>query len=511
MKVLFARTPRRYWQFVNLDDNFWMPLSYPYLAAVARERLPEVEFKMIDCCALEMGWGSFERMLMEEKPDVFGTGDETLYANEGVHAAEIAKKANPNCVTVGGGRHYPFLPELYLGPDKPFDYLVFGEGEFTFAALLEELGNANPKPGNVAGILYHDGTKVVRTPLRDVIKNLDDLPMPAYDMMKPEIYGQKGRLWAFRKSVPVQHSRGCVSSCDFCSFWPSESPWKMEGEKPVPVSRYRTKSAGVMVDEIERLYKDYGARQFNWVDGTWNALPKWNEEFADEVIKRKLKFGWFAFLRADLILRDEKLGVMEKLVKAGLNVALIGAERADAGELEKLGKKNYDNDASIQAMRLLAKKYPRVWGQSTYIMGFPDETPASMRGLLDHAFKSKTCFPGYHFVTPMPGTKFWDEAIENGWFSDMDFTHFDWFNPVLKCENMSREEMMGIFHDMTKQFLIKSPQYYYGLFSRSSIKRNLYAWFWLVGFKFLLAHLKAKIMGRGEGYLSSTKPVWYDS
>ncbi len=511
MKLLFARTPRRYWQYVNLDDNFWMPLSYPCLASVIRERMPELEIKMIDCCALEIGWKTFEQRMMEEKPDFFGTGDETLYADEGVRAAWLAKKANPDCVTIGGGRHYPFLPELYLGPDKPFDYLVFGEGEITCAELIEELSKENPKPENVAGILYHDGEKVVRTPFRPVVEDLDSLPMPAYDMMHPEYYGQKGRLWAFRNSIPVQHSRGCVSSCTFCSFWPAESPWKMVEGKPTPYSCYRTKSAGLMVDQMEKLYTDYGARQFNWVDGTWNVTPKWNEAWADEVIRRKMKFGWFAFMRADFILRDEKLGIFEKLVKAGLNFVLIGAERADPEDLEGLKKKNYGDDAAMRAMRLIRKKYPQVWVQCTYIMGFPEETRESMLGLLEHAIKSKTCFPGYHFITPMPGTQLWEEAHEKGWIVDDDFRNYDWFNPIIRCNNMSREEMMQLFHNMTRDFILKSPQYYYGIFSPHSIKRNLYGWFWLVGFKFLMARIKARFSESSEGYLSSTKPGWYDT
>ncbi len=512
-KLLFARTPRRYWQYVVTDDNFWMPLSYPCLAAALRRRIPDLEIMVVDCCALKMGWKTFERRLREEKPDFYGIGDESMYADEGIRSAMIVREANPDCINIGGGRHYPFFPEWHLGKDKAFDYLVFGEGEETFPDLMEALLSSSPKVDSIPGIIYLDGDKIVRTPLRPVIKDLDTLPTPAFDIMHPDIYGQRGRLWAFRNSLPMQHSRGCVSGCTYCSFWPAESEWYVNDAgalKATPL--YRTKSVAKTVDEMEFMYKTYGCRQFNWVDGTWNADPKWNDEWATEILKRKMKFGWYAMMRADMLLRDEKLGILEKIVKSGLNMLILGAERSNPADLENLKKYNYGDDTVVRACQLMRKKYPQVWCQTTYMMGFPDETRESMFSLLEHARRSGADFSAFHFATPYVGTALWDEAIEKGWIRDTDFRNYDWFTPVMKCEHLTPEEELDIYYTMTKKFIMGNSRFYTGLFSPYPFKRGLYWWFWVVAALFVRAKLRAKKTNSlGTPYLVSKKPWWYEA
>ncbi len=511
MKLLFVRSPRRYWQFVNMDDNFWMPLNYPYLAATVRERIPDLDIKIIDCCALRTGWRTLEKMINDERADFVGIGEETMYANEGERVARIAKRANPDCVVIGGGRHYPFLPDMYLGNDAPFDYLVFGEGEDTLPELLKELMRSEPNPDTVKGLIYHDGEKLVRTPFREPVKNLDDLPLPAYDLMNHEIYGQRGRLWAFKKSIPVQHSRGCTSGCTYCSFWPQESPWHMEGDKPVASPMYRTKSVEKTIEEMERLYTDYGSRQFNWVDGTWNMNPEWNDKWATEILRRNWDIGWFAFMRADMLLRDEKLGILEKQVKSGMKMILIGAERATTGDLQMLHKQNYTSETAKEACKLMARKYPQVWCQCTYLVGFPNETRESMMAILDYALESKVNFPAFHFITPLPGTKFWEDAQEAKIIMERDFSKYDWFNPIIECKNMTRNEMLELYNDMMKKFIFRGGGFFKGLVSPYPFKRNLYWWFWKVALKFQWAQLKGLLSGSGEQYMSSRKPSWYNA
>ena len=104
------------------------------------------------------------------------------------------------------------------------------------------------------------------------------------------------------------------------------------------MARWRTKSVARTLDEIEILQRDFGKRYFVFVDDTFNVDPKWCDAFAEEVLRRGLKFQFYAFLRADLILRDEKLGVFEKLVRAGLIHAAIGVERLSDEELKNFHK-----------------------------------------------------------------------------------------------------------------------------------------------------------------------------
>ena len=85
---------------------------------------------------------------------------------------------------------------------------------------------------------------------------------------------------------------------------------------------WRTKSVTRTIEEVEILHKKYKKNCLLFVDGSWNIDPKFNEQFADEMIKRKFKLDWFAFMRADFILRDEKKGVMQKLIDSGLDSSI---------------------------------------------------------------------------------------------------------------------------------------------------------------------------------------------
>ena len=60
LKLLFLRPPRHYWPILNEGDNFLLPLAYPTLAGYIRKFLPEIEIKILDCCAYQMGWKSLQ-------------------------------------------------------------------------------------------------------------------------------------------------------------------------------------------------------------------------------------------------------------------------------------------------------------------------------------------------------------------------------------------------------------------------------------------------------------------
>src|SRR4029450_25061 len=129
------------------------------------------------------------------------------------------------------------------------------------------------------------------------------------------------------------------SACDFCAFWinMAERTVDANGEERL-VARWRTKSVEKTLDELEFLQRDFGKRYFVFVDDTFNVDPKWCEAFADAGLRRGLKSHFLAFLRAALILRDEKVGVFEKLGRAGLIHAAIGVERLSDEELKNFHK-----------------------------------------------------------------------------------------------------------------------------------------------------------------------------
>lgn len=507
MKILLLRSPRYYWPFINEYDNFLLPQSLPCLAAALREHGFTV--KVIDCMPMKIGWQSLHNLIQEEKPDIVGVGDsESLYSKEVIRTLQLVKTISPRIITVVGGAHFSNLAEESLG-QYPIDFIVKGEGESTLVELVKELGQVKPALGKVKGIVFKEGDNIVETTPQPLIQNLDDLPLPAYDLMPMNDYG-KARFLFSPGGITIHHSRGCISNCEFCVWWTQMGERKVENGKVKVSPRWRTKSVERTLEEIELLYYKYNKKFLIFVDDSWNIDPAWNERFADAVLKKNLPIQWFAFMRADFIIRDEKLKIMGKLVKAGLRHVSMGVERAATEDLKLMGKKCYTTDIVKEAMSILRNKYPQVFRQATFIVGIRNETKESMLSQLKYAQEMRVDYPAFHPITPVPGTELWNKAKQQGWLEVTDFSYYDWSTPVMSSKHLSRYQIDELIYILNKEYariswLLK------GLFSRHAYRRNIYIWWVLVAAKMFWDSLLNLVNPfRFKDYTQLIKPKWYD-
>ncbi len=510
---MFLRPPRHFWPIINESDNFLLPLGYPCLAAYLRERMKNVEVEILDCCALKVGWKSLERKLTEIKPDVICIGELTVYYKEGLRAFELAKRIDPECVTVAGGYFYSAMPEWTLRHCLALDFVIRQEGEETLRELLETLREGSPL-SRVKGINYREGKDYFLTPPRDLIEPLDSLPMPAYDICHLGKYSPYGRLWP--KAVTIQRGRGCDYQCNFCSWWVQEGRQELVDGKLVSRSHYRTKSVERVVGETEILYEKHGVRYLFWVDGTWNLDHDWMDAYCSEILRRRYKLGWWAFVRADLILEQERKGILEKMVAAGLRHVLIGIERAEDSDFQMLGKGGYSRDTVKECFHLLAKKYPQVFRQGTILTGLRQDDAKSIENLLYYAHECNLDFPAFHPIMPFPGTTLWEEALAKGWIEEWDFENYDMFYPVMATKHLTREEISKHTQWCYKNFVAKKPlRYLSRLFSPYSNRRHLHWWFLFAIFRTVLVDVWRSIKRekRFEGFAATNKmwkPRWYE-
>jgi anaerobic magnesium-protoporphyrin IX monomethyl ester cyclase len=507
MKVFLIRSPRYYWPFINEYDNFLLPQSLPCLAAVLKKE--GIDVKVIDCSPIKMGWHSLRNLLSEEKPDVVGVGDsESLYSHEAGRVMQLTKEVIPQTVTVAGGAHFSNLIEDSLSR-YPIDFIVKGEGEYTFLELIKELKQARPNFRTVKGIAYKENGKIMNASPRALIENLDELPMPAYELMPMQEYG-KGRFIFSPGGITIHHSRGCTNSCKFCVWWVQMAERRIDNNGIKLYPRWRTKSAERTIEEIKLLYYKYKKRFLIFVDDSWNINQSWNEEFAERLKKENIKVGWFAFMRADLLIRDEKAGVLKKLVDSGLSHISFGAERAENDELKNVGKDCYSQEMIRECMYILKHKYPQVFRQVTFIIGIRSETRESLLQQVEYAKELSADYPAFHPLTPVPGTEVWEEARQKGWLEFEDFSYYDWVTPVMPSKHLSREELEYLVYFANRKFvsvlwLIK------GLFSPFKIKRDMYIWWLLVIFRIFIDSAKRLINPfKIKEYTKLVKPRWYD-
>ncbi len=510
MRVLIVQPPRMYWPFTSEGDNFLLQQALPALAGALRAE-PGVEVMVLDCMPLHIGWRSLADEIKRLQPDVIGCGENhALYASEALRFFRLCKEMAPKAFTVAGGGHFTNLAHRYVHARSDIDAVVIGEGEVTIVELVRELGRAQPDLAKVDGLAWFNGEAMVRNRPRKLVKDLDELPAPAYDLMPMHLYGKSRYLFS-PGGTTIHHSRGCVSKCSFCAWWTTMADRKYDDEGNAQLRpRWRSKSVDRVFDELELLYHKYGKRGYVWVDESWNIDPRFNDAFAERMLASGMQHKWFAFMRADCLVRDEKAGILEKLIRAGLSHILIGVERADDDTLGLLDKRFYAGGVAREAIDIFKRRYPEVFVQATFIVGVKEESPESLQRQLKMAKELDVDFPAFHPITPVPGTPIYDDAIRNGHITEDDFDNFDWLTPVLDSDFMTRDEIADQLYELNRQ-LVNRRWLARGLMSKVPYKRDMYLWFTKVSAAMAVDALRKKVNPLDvEHYQQLVKPYWYD-
>jgi len=517
-KVLLVRPPRLLWPWVNESDNFLLPLGLPCIAAALRENLPHLEMKIIECPPLKIGWKSLRDILIRERPTIVGAGEEALYHHEAVKLFKLAKEINPETITIAGGHFFSWMVEHTLN-NFPVDFIVRFEGERTVVELIDAISN-KADFANIKGIAYKKDGRIIKNPLRPLIEDLDTLPLPALDLMPMGKYAPFGYLWP--QSVTLEHSRGCVDRCNFCSlwtFWGKQTKTDIENKELEVMPRYRTKSVDRTLEEVDIVYKRYNRRFILWADPTFNLDPKWTDEFCEKLLRRDYRdLYWWAFVRVDCLLRDERLGILEKMVRAGLVHPLVGVERGCTEDLRKIKKSAYTPESIKEVFLIFKNKYPQVFRQGTFVTCLPFDTRESMLNLVDYAKEIDMDFPAFHPIAPAPGTYLYQEAKENNLLEEEDFARYDWSTPVLRSyTGLSRSDFAKLNTQLHKRYMLYRPHWLIrGLFSPYKHKRRLYWWFFINSISVLLLEIFDTIMGNKRkpqhitGFRRLRKTKWYD-
>jgi len=371
--------------------------------------------------------------------------------------------------------------------------------------LIKELKEDEPNFKKVKGIAFNLQGRPAQTPNRPLIKDLDTLPMPGYDLLLMEEYGRNART--HKDFAAIEHGRGCVSNCNFCVLWKQMGNAGTNGEI---TPCYRTKSVKKTADEVIHLYEKYKRKTFCWVDPTWNADAKWNEEFSDTMIEHGIQADHSIWARSDFIVRDESKGILKKQVKAGVTQFMIGLERADDKELNYLSKKGIDYETTKKAFEIL-RNYPSVLTVATYLYGLPWETRQTMKAFYDNLATIPFDFGVPLPLTPNPGTKFYDELKEKGLIEIDDFDYYNFVNVVARSEKMSGNSLL--FNMLLNEIRVRTRKEQFAAGKISARRRS--------GALGSLAKAKTRMTFRFLGCMASDilfkrpvnlniRPGWYD-
>jgi anaerobic magnesium-protoporphyrin IX monomethyl ester cyclase len=308
----------------------------------------------------------------------------------------------PKAILVGGGEHITALPELSL-QESDLDIAVLGEGEEVLLNLVRALAVEPVDLSTLTGIYFKGGAgEIVRTPSHGRIRNIDDIPLPAWDSIPIEEYLDRGMGFGVNRgrSMPVLASRGCPFQCTFCS---SPQMW---------TTRWIPRDPDKLLDELEQYQKRYQITNFDFYDLTAIVKKKWIVEFCRKIKQRGLKFTW----QLPSGTRSEAIDgeVAELLYLSGCRNLSYSPESGSLSVLTRI-KKRIDPVGVLNSMRSSVEAGLNV--KCNLIIGFPGETYREIAETF--RFVGKLALVGVHDVSiwvfsPYPGSELFDELHAAG-------------------------------------------------------------------------------------------------
>ncbi len=278
---------------------------------------------------------------------------------------------------------------------------------------------------------------------------------------------------------------------------------------------YRSKSPERTFDEVAWLARDYGRRTINFVDPCFNTDPRWTDRFAGLMLAAGLDVKFTAWMRADFVVRDEELGIMDRLVRAGLVQAYIGVERGDAAELALLHRDHNGPEVTRKAFEIFRRRYPSVFTIGTVIYGLPWESKQTLAGLRDLQYSFPIDYVFYIPITPNPGTEIRETLRAAGYRMSDDFGEYNFFTPVVETDHLTRAELEDFYSHLLLHVSAAKLRSIWRTGGKSPdarhrrVYRNLLWYAAKVGGRQLVRRLLRPLVNGPTLY--AKKPKWYDS
>jgi radical SAM superfamily enzyme YgiQ (UPF0313 family) len=380
----------------GLEPAYALPL--PYASIVANTPSDLCEFKLFDLALDPDSPDEFGRKIAEFKPDLVGVTSYGFNFRQALEAARSAKAAAPKALVVAGGPH-PSAWARGVLKHPEIDLVLKGEAEFSFGALVKELGAPSPDWSKVPGLARRENGKVTESPAA-VVEDLDSLALPDYRFIRLDEYLRRGyRLFSDgRPNAPIQTTRGCPGTCEFC------------GVAAVNGRRVRRFSAAYSMRWIEALNKDFGIQWFNLIDDNFTHDPEHARAFCEAALR--LNIPGLRFGTPNGIRMQRGDGELWRLLKkTGWEHLVVAPESGSAKVLGLMDK----GLAPAEIEPILAEiKAAGLRLRGFFIIGYPGETRADLAETLALMKRGGFDYIELLFFQPIPGTAAFEKLMAAG-------------------------------------------------------------------------------------------------
>lgn len=408
------------------------PVGLLSIAGYLKEN--NIEVNLLDYTIESFKKRSVEDVLLEKIdkisiPKWFGISVCTPVAYNAYEIVELIRKNYPESKIVLGGPHITVLKEKVFEECSEADFLVIGEGEYALYDLIE---NEDPSADNI--IVKNGQNDIAKVKAKDVV--VENLPMPAYDILDFEKYvPPPASLQSKKPGIGIIASRGCPYKCSFCA--------RITG------NRLKFKQVDQLIDEIKYLKEKFNIKQFHFYDDTITSKKSYIMSLCQRFIDENLNLHWSCFARVDTV--DEE--VLTLMRKSGCFVIMYGVESLDERVLKDVNKGI--NIKQINEALILTRK-AKIESRISLIIGTPTETRESLNKTKRELLKLDTDFFQTFIAVPMPGSKFFDEALAQNRLINTNWNEYDLSKVLYRHSVFTEKELFREQRNMYLRFYLRS-------------------------------------------------------
>ncbi|MBI1892854.1 MAG: B12-binding domain-containing radical SAM protein [Candidatus Rokubacteria bacterium] len=465
-KLNFVRDPKFLLMYSPLQfrpDDSAKPdgsLALPYLAAALRQQ--DYEVAILDACVgnerhslkdtfyhkVELPNGlirigmSPDDIAKEIAPyDVIGiTSIFTAQTSRVIEVVKLVKQVDPSKLVVLGGVNARTLTARFF--EAGADAICLSEAETTILEIGDALRRGNRDFSKIAGVTFVQGGRVITNPQAFVEQNLDNLPIPAWEMLPLKRYWEIARPHGggFSPENRIRYgslmtSRGCPFKCEYCHI-----SKEVEGSPFGNIRSLRSKSVERVIREIDIL-KDLSVEYVFVEDDSLLAKKKRAMSIFAEIKKRKLTLSdvngvnvMHLFTKADgKRVVDREL--LESMVEAGFRELTLPFESGSQRIIDQYATGKLDLGLDLISLIRTAKELGLIVG-GNYTFGYPDETYDELTEtimLAERHMDAGLDRANVMIIVPFPGTVLYEQALAGGYLApDFDPDFMNWMYPTMK-------------------------------------------------------------------------------
>ena len=397
------------------ENMVWPQVSLAQMAALLH---PTYKLKIIDANAERMGWPEFVKELDKYQPRYYFTQVTAPTLENDMYGCFLAKARGAK--TIAFGTHVTPIPRESLRPFPALDFVLVGEPDLTIRDLMDHLeGRIDERPDfirklfdkhdpqykpslredgsvdlhGIKGLAWRKGDEIVINFPRPFISDLDDLPIPMHELLPLQKYRMPLIKGPFTFIVS---SRGCPAGCTYCIKHVSYQ------------YSARLRSPALIMEELWQL-KNLGINNIHMYADLFTVNRDQVMELCQRMIDEKIDIRWTSNSRVDYV--DEEM--LQMMGRAGNWLISWGIESGNEQILKHARKGAYPDKAK-RSLVWAKKAGIKNWGY--FIIGLPGETEETIRQTIDFSKKLPLDIALFHVAAPYPGTPFFFEVVQNGWF-----------------------------------------------------------------------------------------------